>query len=409
MASGQAIGRTGHARGGLETRTTALVVCAYGVLLCAWALLTILTRDPWPSNDGLLVVLTASFASMGLVIIRRQPHNAVGWLMLAVALPVLFDVDAKLYAVLDYRLGDGDLPLGQATLYFLGGWTLLPILTGLPAILLFPDGRAASRRWRQALWTYAALAVLFMVAQYAGQASVPVGPSVAVDIRGAAVIQDNSLVAGAAWLLTPLFIAYWASFTGHQIASWRRSAGDEREQLKWLMSGGAVSIVSCIAIVMGGDGSSPAARVIADSATLGISALPIGIAVGVLKYRLYGIDRLISRTLSYALLTGLLAACFLSLILLTTRALPLSSPVGVAASTLAAAALFDPLRGRVQRLVDRRFNRTRYDAEDAIDAFAARLREAVDLDSTRAEVLRVVNDSVAPVHASLWIRSVDRR
>lgn len=118
----------------------------------------------------------------------------------------------------------------------------------------------------------------------------------------------------------------------------------------------------------------------------------------------YEIDRLISRTISYAILTGLLAAVFLGIVALTTRVLPFSSPVGVAASTLAAAALFNPLRLRVQRLVDRRFNRARYDAEAIVAAFTLRLRDAVDLDTVSQELLSAVDGAVKPAHASVWIR-----
>ena len=126
--------------------------------------------------------------------------------------------------------------------------------------------------------------------------------------------------------------------------------------------------------------------------------------VGILKYRLYEIDRLISRTISYAILTGLLAGVFLGIVGLTTHVLPFSSPVGVAASTLAAAALFNPLRLRVQRLVDRRFNRARYDADAIVAAFTLRLRDAVDLDTVRHELLAAVDGAVKPAHASVWIR-----
>ncbi len=134
-------------------------------------------------------------------------------------------------------------------------------------------------------------------------------------------------------------------------------------------------------------------------------ALPIGIGVGILKYRLYEIDRLVSRTLSYAILTALLAGTFVGLVALTTDLLPFSSSVGVAASTLAAAALFNPLRRRVQRVVDRRFNRSHYDAEATVAAFAARLRDAVDLDAVQTDLLDVVRGAVEPAHATVWIRS----
>jgi ABC-type bacteriocin/lantibiotic exporter with double-glycine peptidase domain len=128
--------------------------------------------------------------------------------------------------------------------------------------------------------------------------------------------------------------------------------------------------------------------------------------VGILRYRLYEIDRLISRTLSYAILTALLVGAFIGLIALTTNTLALSGRVGVAASTLAAAALFNPLRKRIQRLVDRRFNRARYDAEAIVAGFTARLRDAVEIDAIRTELLEVVNRAVQPTHSSVWIRDL---
>jgi hypothetical protein len=133
-------------------------------------------------------------------------------------------------------------------------------------------------------------------------------------------------------------------------------------------------------------------------------ALPISIGVGILKYRLYEIDRLISRTLSYAILTAILAGTFIGLVALTTNTLALSGRVGVAASTLAGAALFNPLRKRTQRLVDRRFNRARYDAEATVAAFSTRLRDAVELDSIRADLLDAVDHAMQPTHVSLWIK-----
>jgi hypothetical protein len=137
---------------------------------------------------------------------------------------------------------------------------------------------------------------------------------------------------------------------------------------------------------------------------LGIAALPIGMGIGILKYRLYDVDRLISRTLSYAIVTGLLIGVYVGLVTLATRVLPFSSPLGVAASTLVAVALFNPLRKRVQRLVDRRFNRARYDAEATVSAFAQRVRDDVDLAAVSSEFVRAVQISVEPAHVSLWLR-----
>jgi len=140
-----------------------------------------------------------------------------------------------------------------------------------------------------------------------------------------------------------------------------------------------------------------------DVATIGIAALPASIGVAILKYRLYDIDRIISRTLGYAIVTGLLVGLYAGLVQLATRVLSFHSSVAVAASTLAAAALFNPLRRRVQLMVDRRFNRARYDADRTVAAFAARLKDAVDLDSVRDDLAGVVQDALEPVHVSVWV------
>jgi hypothetical protein len=140
----------------------------------------------------------------------------------------------------------------------------------------------------------------------------------------------------------------------------------------------------------------------------GIAALPVSMGIAILKYRLYDIDRIISRTLAYAVVTGLLVGAYAGLVLLATRVLAFSSTIAVAASTLAAAALFNPLRRRVQRVVDRRFNRARYDADQTVAAFAARLKDAIELDSVRDDLAAVVHKALEPAHISMWIRSSER-
>jgi len=144
--------------------------------------------------------------------------------------------------------------------------------------------------------------------------------------------------------------------------------------------------------------------VVSAAVTTGILAQPLSIGVAILRYRLFDIDRIISRTLAYALVTGLLVGVYAGLVLLATHVVSLRTPVAVAASTLAAAALFNPLRRRTQRVVDRRFNRARYDADRTVAAFAARLKDTVETDQTRAELLDVVHRSLEPTHVSVWIR-----
>jgi hypothetical protein len=205
----------------------------------------------------------------------------------------------------------------------------------------------------------------------------------------AASIQDVVIV---------VYVLLVISWVARLVAKYRGSTGDLRQQLKWLMVGGALCVVGILAGAL-------LSGLLSGLLFLGILAFPVCIGIAILKYRLYDIDRLISRTLSYVIVTGLLIGVYVGLVTLTTRALPLSSPVGVAASTLAVAALFNPVRRRAQRLVDRRFNRARYDAEATIAAFTAALRNEIDLDRVQRDLVDVVSQSVQPAHVSVWIRS----
>jgi hypothetical protein len=199
-----------------------------------------------------------------------------------------------------------------------------------------------------------------------------------------------------------MFVGFWLAFVARQALSWRRASGERRQQLKWLLSG-AIVCLSCLAISVVLGGSSGIWPALGTAFATGILALPAGIGVAILKYRLYDIDRIISRTLSYAIVTGLLVGVYAGLVLLATQVLTIRTPVMVAGATLAVAALFNPLRKRVQRAADRRFNRARYDADKAIAVFAAGLQDAVDPDAVHADLLAAVHRTLEPAHASIWI------
>ena len=207
---------------------------------------------------------------------------------------------------------------------------------------------------------------------------------------------------GTAWVapVAMVFIftagVFWLAAIGRQALSWRRSADERRQQLKWLASGAAVCGVFGIWAIT-------TDSAIWEVLILGFAALPVSIGIGIMKYRLYDIDRIISRTLAYAIVTGLLIGLYAGLVLLATRVLTFHGPVAVAVSTLAAAALFNPLRRWVQRRVDRRFNRARYNAEQTVAAFAARLQDTVELGSVRGELAQVVSQALEPAHVSVWL------
>jgi hypothetical protein len=212
----------------------------------------------------------------------------------------------------------------------------------------------------------------------------------------------------AAWwgvvnaLFFPLLALGWLVSVAAQVLSYRRASGERRQQLKWLLAGSVLGGASLAFTAQNVLGHSVAARILAGVAFLGILAIPVSIGVAVMKYRLYDIDRVISRTLAYAIVTGVLAGVYAGLVLLATQVFRVHAPVAVAAATLAAAALFAPVRRRVQRRVDRRFNRARYDADQTVAAFAARLKDAVDLDTVREDLARVVQAALEPAHVSMW-------
>jgi hypothetical protein len=279
------------------------------VLLAVDVTLSIVTRDPWPSNDGLVFVLLVAYSGVGYVIARTQPRNPIGWIFLALGVWALADYVARLYLVLDYREHGGRLPLGAAVVFWRGSWTIFPFLLAFPAILLFPDGRL-SPRWRKFLWTYVVAAVVFLAMQWAGQVLDPTSGHGDVDLRGNLPNNSGGAVASWSWPLALFFLVAWVSFVGHQVNSLRSATGVRRAQLKWLAAGSAICVLSALVVLLFGDGFSTGARIAADLATIGIGVLPVALGVAILRYRLYEIDRLISRTLSYAALTGLLIAVF---------------------------------------------------------------------------------------------------
>ncbi|MGH3213812.1 MAG: hypothetical protein ACRDN1_06120 [Trebonia sp.] len=272
-------------------------------------------------------------------------------------------------------------------------------------ILLFPDG-SLSRRWRRAAWAYAACALLVVVVAGLGPAIAAVTSGhVKVDASGDVVTSGppgGRATEALAAVTVIAVVALIISFVVRQVLSWRGATGERRQQLKWLASGSAVTLVT---FALGIQVSSTGA--VGNILTTGLVALPVSIGVGIMKYRLYDIDRIISRTLAYAIVTGLLVGVYAGLVLLTTEVFGFRTPVAVAAATLAAAALFGPLRGRVQRLVDRRFNRVRYDAEKTVAAFEARLKDAVDLDAVTAGLTDAVRRALEPAHLSVWVSEPD--
>ena len=374
-------------------RTAAL---AGGYLLLMGGSVALAVLTPHGTGDKGASVVTIPFFIVGLLILRRFPRNAVGWSLVALALAAVASIDAAGYSVLVYRAGD-HLPFGRLAAALAPAWVPVLVILPLP-LVLFPDGRVPPGRWRFVLWAYLALVATFVTFLLVADVHAFTDQRVRIDSSG----QVTALTSGwfsdpiANGLVVALYAALVVAMVVYQVHAYRLATGDRRQQLKWFLLGGSVALGGLIL----------ASQWNIFSPLFGcVVALPLGIGFGILKYRLYDLDRLISRTLSYAVVTALLVGVFLALVLLATRVLPFSSPVAVAASTLAAAALFNPLRGRVQAFVDRRFNRTRYDAAATAAGFGARLRDAIELEAVRIELLDAVAHTVAPVHASVWLRS----
>jgi MFS family permease len=388
------------------THTTALRVAA-GLGLVATVMLQVADAPVADHAHHLtvpnFVVTTAvvfAFAVAGAVVAYHQPRNAVGWLLLGAGAFLAVNDLASDYSVLVYRVHHGGLPLGPLAVLAQPSWAPGIVCIAM-SILLFPDGRLPVGRWRWGLWAFLALGALWLGGAFSIAINAIAGHTIHVNPGGDLLMIDNP-TGGAAWwgyvqdAFFPALALSALLWLLRQVTAFRWTRGEQRQRLKWLISGVAISVPTGIVSAIGLDGSW--------LVSAGLAAFPISISVGIMRYRLYEIDRLISRTLSYAILTALLAGTFIGLIALTTNTLALSGRVGVAASTLAAAALFNPLRIRVQRLVDRRFNRARYDADATVAAFSAALRDAVDLDTVRAELLAAVQHAVQPSSASIWIR-----
>jgi hypothetical protein len=388
------------------TLAVALGLLTLGACLATVASAPALHQTAGPGGWVADWVITSAVAlagtAVGVLLAARRPGNPIGWLLLTLLLLTAEPTDG--YAILDYRMHHGTLPLGWAAVLFLGG----PLVIVLMAILLwlFPDGRLPAGRWH---WVSVALVAaglaLGVVATVGPGLTAVVGHDVHIDANG------NLYPVSPAWTLvgnviTVAAIASMLVWLALQVPRYRRAGAERRQQLKWLYSGAAVFVAALVAAAVGpyasGEAFGSDGQLANDTIELGSSVMLVCIAVAVLKYRLYAIDRIISRVISYAVITAVLAGVFAGLVLFATEVLPFKTPVAVAAATLAAAALFNPLRRRVQRAVDRQFNRTRYNAEAVVTAFTTRLRQTVDFDAVQGELLNTVHHAFQPTHLSIW-------
>jgi hypothetical protein len=346
----------------------------------------------WDFSDVFGDAMNMSIPVVGFVLASRRPQNRIGWLALAAGLTLGLSSFTGQYGQRALVAAPGSLPAGPAALW-VSEW-IWPISLAMVAFLflLFPTGRLRSRRWRPAAWFVGAVFALSTAAVMAGATREWAHPFASLD----PLVSPAVLAAMAICFLAALVVSGAAI-----VVRFARSAGEERLQLKWFAAAAVLVVVTFIAVILT-NSNSVAAAILNNLALL---CLDVAIAVAVLKYRLYEIDRIISRTLAYTIVTGLLVGLYAGLVLLSTQVLSFSSPVAVATSTLVAAALFSPLRSRVQRVVDRRFNRARYDADEMVAAFAVRLKDAVDPDAVQADLASVVQWALEPAHVSMWVNN----
>jgi hypothetical protein len=401
-------------RSGGSARRVQLASPATALVTGALTLVLVAAEWPFASLAHLSVNATvggpqwwtfAPFGVVGFVVAWRKPRNSLGWCLLGLVVAGALSDDGSLYAIADYRVRHGTLPLGWVAMLAQPSWAVLVVLIGL-SVLIFPDGALPSPRLRWVLWLYLAIGLAWMVSAYVITVNAILRHAIRVDSGGNLLALDNGSSSPGWWnvlsnvLLVGVAVSAVVSLAA-QVVSYRRSSGERRQQLKWLLAGFAVGLAGVVlANTLGHTTGLPS--VVGHVAVFALFAVPVTMGVAILKYRLYDIDRVLSRTLAYAVVTGLLIGVYAGLVLLAQQVLRFSSPVAVAASTLAAAALFNPVRRRVQHAVDRRFNRARYDADQTVAAFAARLQDAVDLDTVRADLAGVVQAALEPAHLTVW-------
>jgi hypothetical protein len=349
------------------------------------------------------VLALVSGATVGAVLASRRPRHPVGWLLLALALSGVATAAAAQYLTWGLLVRPGSLPGARlvARSYLAVGFTAL-VLIGF-VLLLTPTGSPPSPRWRWWARSMVALPILLLVVVTLAPGRLDPryqalgGP---FDLRGLGGVLLVANQLGLAVTTVGMVAA-----AGSLVWRFRRARGLERLQLRWVawaavlvvLSG--VVVLAALAIGVGG-----AAALLGWGVGVGAAVLPLAVGAAILRYRLYELDRIVSRTLAYGLLTLLLGGGYAAVVLGLGRLLPQGSSLAVAAATLAVAAVVQPARRRVQAAVDRRFNRRRYDAVRTIQAFSARLRQQVDLDTLTVELLAVVEQTMQPTQAWLWLR-----
>jgi hypothetical protein len=356
-------------------------------------------------GDALPYLLAmASAATVGAVLAGRRPRHPVGWLLLAVGVSVIALGVADAYASYGLLARPGSLPGARwAAIYVDSSWVVVSVLLGF-VLLLTPTGALPSPRWR---W-WARLVVVAAVVALTFRTA-PLDPPYGAVEPGPVLVRDGPLATVGRAGVVGAFVVVLLSLlvaAGSLVVRFRRARCVERQQLRWVSVAAAMAALAvALTLVSWAMLGSAATPLWGWAEGVYVTLLPLAIGAAILRYRLYDLDRIISRTVAWTLLTLLLGLGYALVVLGLGRLLPEGSSLGVAAATLAVAAVFQPARRRIQAAVDRRFNRRRYDAARTIAAFGARLREQVDLDTLSAELLSVTHQTMQPTTASLWLRA----
>ncbi|MFN2389466.1 MAG: hypothetical protein ABR575_07690 [Actinomycetota bacterium] len=379
-----------------------MLTCVVGML----ALFPAALRTPTPADDPgrgftyAALVLVVVFLAMGAVVAANQPSNPIGWIFMGISLLFASGLALGVYAQVGFHRVV-HLPGWLAAAWLADVTFQSPASFGLYVFffLLFPDGRPPTRRWRIVAWlTALAMTGIFVSVAFRPDELVPVPVDNPLGIEALRPLRPV-LDISANLLLLAMLIASVASL----FVRFRRARGTERQQVKWFLVAASLLVFGIVLAPIVWWRPDVPQWIWPVVLVTTLSLLPITAAIAILRYRLYDIDVLINRTLVYGSLTAILAVTYLGLVT-GVSSLVGDSPVTVAASTLAVAALFQPLRRRVQDFIDHRFYRHKYDAEKTLEAFSARLRDEIDLDTLSDELLRVVDQTVQPARVSLWLR-----
>jgi MFS family permease len=357
------------------------------------------------TTAGTLPLLLASIsaATVGAVLVSRRPRHPVGWLLLGLGVSLITLGAASDYATYVLLAGGGPLPGARwAALLSDTGWVLWPAAIGF-ILLLTPTGSPPSPRWRWWVWLTAAAPLVYMLAEALQRAPMdPPFQTVVSPLALPATVPLEGVLANVDWIAALVIQVAILVAAGSLVLRFRRARGVERLQLRWVALAAALAGVAAVGVAVGTVIGVEALWLVSSFSY--ITVLPLTIGASILRYRLYDLDRILSRTLAWTVLTVFLVGGYALAVLGLGQLLGRDSSLVVAAATLAVAAVFQPARRRIQAAVDRRFNRHRYDAARTIAAFSGRLRQQVDLDSLSAELLAVTDQTMQPTTVSLWLR-----